>query len=215
MAADRKKPWQISSLGRHDEGVRERRRVLIVCEDTKSSRLYFRAFNIDPERAEVLTVGTGINTDSLVEEATRRKARATAEHRPYNQVWCVLDRDDFPLTNYERGFELARNAGIHMAWANEAFELWYLLHFNYHDTGISRNDYKGKLKSFLPMPYDKADPGIYQKLLSHQPTAIRNARRLERRWIEMGERFPHRRNPSTRVHKLVEFLNELIELGAA
>src|ERR1019366_10589612 len=59
MAADRKKPWQISSLGRHDEGVRERRRVLIVCEDTKSSRLYFRAFNIDPERAEVLTVGTG------------------------------------------------------------------------------------------------------------------------------------------------------------
>jgi hypothetical protein len=212
MAADKPKPWQTSSSGRR-EGTRKRRRVLIVCEDTKSSCLYFRAFNIDAERAEVITLGTGMNTDSLVEEAGRMKDKAAAAREPYNQVWCVLDRDDFPSTNYERGFELARNAGMHVAWTNEAFELWYLLHFNYHDSGISRKDYKAKLEPFLPVPYDKADPEMYQKVLSHQPTAIRNARRLEKYWSEMGERMPHRQNPSTSMHKLVEFLNELVELG--
>jgi hypothetical protein len=36
---------------------------------------------------------------------------------------------------------------------------------------------------------------------------------LERHWRDMGERFPERQNPSTSVHKLVEFLNELVELG--
>jgi RloB-like protein len=213
MAADKPKPWQTSSCGRR-EGTRNRRRVLIVCEDTKSSCLYFRAFNIDPERAEVITLGTGMNTDSLVEEASRMKAKAVAAREPYNQVWCVLDRDDFPLAKYERGFALARSAGMYVAWVNQAFELWYLLHFNYHDTGISRHDYKAKLEAFLPVPYDKTDPEMYQKVFPHQRTALQNARKLEKHWSEMGERFPHRQNPSTSMHKLVEFLNELVELGA-
>ena len=89
-----------------------------------------------------------------------------------------------------------------VAWANEAFELWYLLHFNYHDTGISRDDYK-------------ADKTIYGQVKPHQETALRNARRLERHWQEMAEKFPERQNPSTSVHKLVEFLNELADLGSA
>ena len=156
-----------------------------------------------------------MNMDSLVEEAAKMKDITAAEGEPYNQVWCVLDRDSFPLQNYERGFQVAHNSGIRVAWANEAFELWYLLHFNYHDTGISRSEYQGKLAPHLPEPYDKADKKMYQKVLPHQQTAIRNARRLERHWNEMGERFPWRQNPSTRVHELVEFLNELSELGPA
>jgi hypothetical protein len=46
-----------------------------------------------------------------------------------------------------------------------------------------------------------------------QDTAIKNARKLERYWNEMREKFPERQNPSTSVHKLVEFLNELADLG--
>jgi hypothetical protein len=213
MAGNKPKAWETSPAGRRGPGTEQRRRVLIVCEDSKSSCLYFRAFNIDKERAQVLTVGTGMNTDSLVEEAMRLKNVAAANARPYNEVWCVLDRDDFPLRNYARTFELARNSKIRIAWANEAFELWYLLHFNYHDTGISRAEYKAKLDPCLPEPYDKVDAKMYAKVLACQEVAIRNARRLERHWREMGEKFPERQNPSTSVHKLVEFLNELRELG--
>lgn len=207
------KPWEQKPPGRRPAETRERRRVLIVCEDTKSGCDYFKAFPIDPKRAEVFPVGTGMNTDSLVEEAMKLKTKADGARQSYNEVWCAFDRDDFPLANYQRAFELARVNGIKVAWANEAFELWYLLHFNYHDTGISRNDYKAKLKK-AGLEYDKADKTIYAKLKSIQDTAMKFARKLERYWNDMGEKFPERQNPSTSVHKLVEFLNELADLGS-
>jgi len=187
--------------------------VLIVCEDSKSARYYFESFPIDPKRAEVFPVGTGMNTDSLVEEAMRMAAKAAKACQPYSEIWCVFDRDSFPLEKYHRAFELARANGLKVAWANEAFELWYLLHFNYLDTGISRDDYKGKLKD-CGLVYDKADKTIYAKVKGRQDTAIMHARKLERYWNEMGKQFPERDNPSTGVHKLVEFLNELADLGS-
>jgi len=209
MAAN--KPWAQGSPGRRPAGTRARRRVLLVCEDSKSARDYFTAFQVDPQRAEVRTVGTGMNTDSLVEKAGELKEQAVRTGEPYNEVWCVFDRDSFPLRNYDRAFQLARANGIKVAWANEAFELCYLLHFNYHDAGISRKDYKAKLKPHFN--YQKDDQTIYEQVKDRQETALKNARRLERHWNDMGEQFPERRNPSTSVHLLVEFLNELAELG--
>jgi hypothetical protein len=205
------KPWEQSS-GRRPAETRERRRVLIVCEDTKSACHYFEAFKIDPKRAEVFPVGTGMNTDSLLEKAIKLSKQAKEADQPYSEVWCVFDRDSFPMNNYCRAFELARTKGIKVAWANEAFEIWYLLHFNYHDTGISRDEYKTRLKQ-CGIEYDKSDKSIYAKVKDLQENASKNARRLEKYWREMGERFPERQNPSTSVHKLVEFLNELADLG--
>src|SRR5438445_13440248 len=105
MAAN--KPWERSLPGRGPTATRERRRVLIVFECSKSARYYIESFPIDRQRAEVLAVGTGMNTDSLVEEAMRRNVEAVRLGAPYNEVWCVFDRDDFPLSKYHRAFELA------------------------------------------------------------------------------------------------------------
>jgi len=206
--------WDQRPVGRRTAETRERRRVLIVCEDTKSACDYFRAFPIDPKRAEVIPLGTGMNTDSLVEEAMRFKEVACRNSQPYSEIWCVFDRDSFPAPSYHRAFELARVNNIKPAWANEAFEIWYLLHFNYHDTAINRKDYKAKLKQ-CGLEYDKADKTIYTQLKDRQATAMKYARKLERHYNEMAVKFPERLNPSTGVHKLVEVLNDLAELGSA
>jgi hypothetical protein len=208
MAGD--KPWQRGSGGRRRD-TQPRRRVLIVCEDEKSARFYFESFPIDRTRAEVIAVGTGMNTDSLVEHAIGLVNRAERDGVPYGDVWCVFDRDSFPESNFARAFELARAHRMHVAWSNEAFELWYLLHFNYHDTAIPRHECAKKLAPYFR--YDKADGSVYDRLKDRQPVALRNAQRLERHWAEMEESRPERNNPSTRVHKLVEFLNELADLG--
>lgn len=179
------KPWDHRAAGRRPSATRERRRVLIVCEDSKSSRFYFQSFPIDPARAEVLTLGEGMNTDSLVTEAMQRAKTAAHDGHPYNEVWCGLDRDDFPQENYCRAFQLAGEHGINMAWANEAFELWYLLHFNYHDTCISRHDYRTKLRQ-SGLEYDKADQDIYEKMKVQQAAALKFAHRLERYWNDTG-----------------------------
>ncbi len=211
MAVNNAKPWE-STPTKRLEGAQERRRVLIVCEDSKSSCFYFKGFKIDRARAEVVAVGTGMNTDSLVEQAIQLKKAGGERKQPYSEIWCVLDRDTFPLKNYERAFQLADPEKIKIAWANEAFELWYLLHFNYHDTALSRDSYKEKLKPHFA--YDKADKQIYDKLRDHQPNAFKYARKLEKYWNELEMPFPRRENPSTNIHRLVEFLNELCELGS-
>src|SRR5256885_1037724 len=132
------KPWAQFITGRTASATRERRRVLIVCEDSKSSSFYFESFPVDEQRIEISVHGTGMNTDSLVEEAVRKMERAARNGQRYSDVWCVFDRDNFPLHNYSRAFQLAKSNKIKVAWANEAFELWYLLHYGYLDTGMGR-----------------------------------------------------------------------------
>ena len=207
-----RKPWEQGGTVRQ-RNARPRRRVLIVCEDEKSSRDYFQSF--DPSRTEVIAVGTGMNTLSLVEEAIDLRNGAQRDGAPYASVWCVFDRDSFPAQNYHQAFERARDEGLRVAWANEAFELWYLLHFNYLDTALPRDRYAEKLAPLLGVAYDKADASIYALLEARQPTALRNAHRLEQHWADLGVNDQERHNPSTGVHRLVEHLNELKELGRA
>lgn len=209
-----RKPWERADTGRSRD-TRPRRRVLIVCEDEKSSRDYFQAFPVDRSRAEIVAIGTGMNTFSLVEHAIQLRDRAEVDRAPYVSVWCVFDRDSFPIQNYQAAFERAREEGLCVAWANEAFELWYLLHFSFLDTALSRDRYAQKLAPLLRIAYDKADSSMYARLESRQLMAVRNARRLERHWAELGVPDPECQNPSTGVHKLVERLNELKDLGAA
>ena len=205
-----RKPWEKGGTVR-DRNARPRRRVLIVCEDEKSSRNYFQSF--DSSRSEVVAIGTGMNTLSLVEEAIALRNRAHRDDAPYASVWCVFDRDSFPVQSYHRTFERARDEGLRVAWANEAFELWYLLHFNYLDTALSRDRYAEKLAPLLGIADEKADALMYARLEAKQPMALRNAHRLEKHWADLGVNNPERHNPSTGVHKLVEHLNDLKELG--
>jgi hypothetical protein len=60
---------------------------------------------------------------------------------------------------------------------------------------------------------DKSDQRMYERLRPRQETATRNARRLQSCWNERGKVRAHRENPSTNVHLLVEYLNQLAEVA--
>lgn len=214
MSKNRVNPWDRSSNRTEHTRPQEVRRAVIFCEDSKSAADYFRSFPIESARFEVRVEGTGRNTESLVKLAIQEKRKAETQKTPFYAVWCVFDRDNFPQDQYNRAFDLAESADIQIAWANEAFELWYLLHFDYIDSALSRTQYSQKLKR-NGIKYDKTDQSIYDQLQPHQGTALQNAKRLEREWQEQRNKFPHRENPSTSVHKLVEYLNHLANLGAA
>lgn len=207
------KPWSKPAKGRAPQKPRPRRRLLICCEDSKSSAYYFKSFPIDAKRIEVLVKGTGMNTDSLIQMAVDTRNKAIKKKTPYSEVWCVFDRDSFPIRNYAKAFELARANKIKTAWTNEAFELWYLLHYDYVDVAIGRNDYAGKLAK-KGLKYDKADRNMYEKMRDKQEAAIRNAKKLEAYWNGRKCNDPERQNPSTNVHTLVERLNQYVELGS-
>lgn len=181
-----------------------RPRILIVCEGEKTEPLYFQGFRL----SNVVAEGFGANCDSLVEIAIDLKRKAIKDKEPYDQIWCVFDRDSCPPQNFNRAFELASSHQIQIAYTNEAFELWYLLHFDYHDSALSRKQYGRKLSKALKFKYQKKNPQMFDLLYTRLPTAIRNAKRLMNNYNTIN---PECDNPSTNVHTLVEILNKWVK----
>jgi len=186
------------------ENTRKLRRFLIVCEGEKTEPNYFRKFPKNPEVYDSIDIrGTGYNTVSLINEAIRLKVEAQKRREPYIEVWCVFDKDDFPIEQFKNATILAEKNQIKCAYSIEAFELWYMLHFNFYDSALSRNQYKEKLTELLGKTYQKNDGGMYQLLQKRQNTAIKNARKL---YLHQYEQPLASQNPITTVFWLVERL---------
>ncbi|MGD0750951.1 MAG: RloB family protein [Anaerolineales bacterium] len=148
-----------------------RQQFLIVCEGAKTEPNYFKKFPIPPDSV-VDVEGPGANTDGLVKEAI-----LLMKKKKYDQVWVVFDRDSFTPQHFNNAIQLAKNNGIRVAYSNEAFELWYFLHFHYLEAGITRDDYCHRLgqADCLGHKYDKKSEDIYDELSGKQSIAIRNA----------------------------------------
>lgn len=179
-----------------------RKRFLIVCEGEKTEPNYFRNFRVNTNVIEVDVHGTGFNTKSLV-----RKAIELKDSDDYDQVWCVFDRDSFSPEAFNAAISIAKSNNIDVAYSNEAFEIWYLLHFHYYNTGISRETYYQRLTALLGHTYQKNSGTLYEELLDRQPDAIRNAKRL---LTTYAPNRPAHDNPSTTVYLLVEELNKFL-----
>lgn len=182
-----------------------RQRFLIVCEGEKTEPNYFESFRNNNRLSNVRIEITGIgeNTVKLVQKAEKLK-----KQDDYDQVWCVFDKDDFPVEDFNSAIARARRRNIRVAYSNEAFELWYLLHFDYIDTAMPRRSYQQRLSRRLAKPYVKNDPQMYETLRDKQDTAIHNAEKLLHTYGNSHN--PARDNPCTTVHRLVQELNRFV-----
>jgi len=183
---------------------------LIVCEGKKTEPNYFKAFQKQLPRGilNIDVLGTGAETLKIVNIAENKNNESKRTNRPYDKVWAVFDRDSFPPCDFNKAIKKAVSKGFGCAWSNEAFELWFILHFEYCNTGMSRKDYKAKLTKLLGKEYKKNDPNIYESLKEHQGTAISNSEKLLKRHKGTA---PSSLNPATTVHLLVKELNEYLK----
>lgn len=173
-----------------------KQRFLIVCEGEKTEPNYFRCFRVPKEVLDVK--GVGENPSKLV-----NSAKEYAESEDYDQVWCVFDRDDWQKQDFNNAIRNAEDQGFKVAYSNEAFELWYVLHFEFLNTGIPRKDYMKKLDKLLGHKYQKNSESIYEELLDKQENAIKNSERLINHYQAVK---PVDDNPSTTVYELVKAL---------
>jgi hypothetical protein len=194
----------------------KRRRYLIVSEDSKSSLDYLTAFPVDPNIIEIVPEGGAGNTVDVVKRGIEMQKTATKDGQPFVHVYCVFDKDDFELNRYQGAFiEAGKHNDVTAIWANQCFELWYLLHFAYHNSGIHRSGIYRKLETpdRLGKHYDKGDASIYDKLLDKRDVAIRNGDKL---LVSARDELPNQPwavNPSTNVQDVVRKLVDLGELG--
>jgi hypothetical protein len=171
-----------------------------VCEGEKTEPNYFRIFRVPKVVIDIQ--GLGENPSRLV-----KSAKELNNQGDYDQVWCVFDRDSWTEEDFNNAVTNARIKGFGVAYSNEAFELWYILHFEFLNTGITQSDYINKLTSLLGWTYQKNSEAIYEELFDKQATAIKNAENLLKQYDPHN---PARDNPSTTVHLLVQELNKFI-----
>lgn len=180
--------------------------ILIVCEGGKTEPNYFRAFPVRSARIDIY--GEGLNTKSLIRYTDRKVEEAEKNSEVFDQVWCVFDKDSFLHEEFNTAIQMAEARGYHVAWSNEAFELWYVLHYQLLCADLPRERYYPILNGHLGFEYAKHNSEMYTTLLKRQPTAIRNAATLLNQTEPNTP--PADRKPSTTVHLLVQEMNKYL-----
>ncbi len=121
----------------------------------------------------------------------------------------VFDKDDY--NDFDEAIAYAKENGFNVAYSNQAFELWLLLHFNLCCGPLHRSKYADKLSKYLGEPYSKKAGYakiLYQRIKPLEQTAIQNAETL---LAEKTRVDPSMAESSTTVHELVKSLNEFID----
>lgn len=109
---------------------------LVICEDENTEKVYFQSFQVRIPKETIFleAVGTGLDPLGLVRRAIQEKIRLEElSGRAVDAVWLVFDKDDADLneakiTRFQEAFALADLMGFKVAYSNEVFELWLLLH---------------------------------------------------------------------------------------
>ena len=182
---------------------------LIVCEGEVTEPEYFNSFRLTS--ANVKAIGKGMNTISLVREAIAIRDIEKRRNRNYDQCWVVFDKDDFSDSDFNGAIQMAQANGFHVAYSNQAFEFWFLLHFNLYQGAIHRNRYAEILTHLLGFKYGKTKGDsvrVFNVIYPRTRMAIDNAKSVLKTF-DGGN--PAKDESSTTVHQLVDQLLQFIE----
>lgn len=198
------------ALFSRETGTRIPKKVIrIFTEGEKTEPDYFNSIRSELRLNEIdiRVHGMGpISIMSLVDWAITDKKKE--ENDGFDtEWWVVFDKDDHQ--QFDQVIQKAESSGIKVAYSNECFELWFILHFEFLSTAIGREKYYEKLTNLLGQKYNKKSSHIYSLIKDKEAIAIRNAKNLEKQHTEEGVSVISKRDPSTTVYKLVEQLRAL------
>ena len=93
----------------------------------------------------------------------------------------VFDKDDFPENDFNSAILSARQNGFEVAYSNQAFEFWFLLHFNLYQGALHRSRYEKMLSTLLGFAYTKksgVSSKMFNALFLKQEQAINHAKTI-------------------------------------
>jgi hypothetical protein len=216
---------------------------IIFCEDGAVEPAYLNAFR--SHRVQISCIPNAGQHHQNVDHATnylRNKGMLEVANgvevlkfMPGTQVWCMYDRDkdaakdDGKDTAFNDSIANARGRGMGVAWSNDNFELWILLHFVDVDVNdaacLHRDGYYLQLQGVLRSAYPEASAlgqKVHNPMFTYRDSlksgsqfarmmlpllagkmedAIARAQNLEKHHDE-ASKTPHRKVPCTMVHHL-------------
>ena len=201
-----------------EEVFAQKQLLLIICEGENTERFYFESFPV-PSKTVIVDGGRGSKT-ALVKYALAQKEKLKYEGY---KIWCVFDYDVKPdecatqPQDFNNSIAMAQANGMFVAWSNDAFELWFYLHYDAVDVGIERKDINTKLKEKWGLKSFKNEakkPSFCMENYKRhggtksetQKAAIKRARNLHKAYKSRTDFANH--CPCTTVYLLVEELNK-------
>jgi len=190
--------------------------IYIFTEGKKTEPIYFNSkkSEIKSNDIKIKIKGTGHNTLGLVDYALNFIKRERINLK-VDECWVVFDKDDF-IRNFNSAIKKASRSGLKVAYSNESFELWFLLHFSFTNSAIKRKDYNEKIEENYRKEtknkrykYNKASGvlPLIDLIKNREKDATRNAKKLLQQFKTEASFL--KKNPSTTVYLLVERLNKL------
>lgn len=188
-----------------------KKRVVVICEGSKTEPMYLNLVNTTARDAlvELIIVDEPATAPKqLVERACRERANAVAlvkrtkdPNAEIDEIWCAFDVDEHPLLKEAR--QQATDNGINIAISNPSVEVWFLLHFVDHRAHIHRDNARRLLEGHIS-GYDKRLTSL-EEMTGHYEVARSRAQKLAEKHKGDGTDFPHD-NPSSDMWKLVDSL---------
>jgi len=210
--------------------------IIISCEDAVSAPAYFKKIidtliinkQITQDSFVVVPHDGGTQPSKVLDRLKKYSDKNGKTYRNFQHKWIVIDRDVVRVNggghtkeDFNNAIINAKRLNVEVAYSNDSFELWYLLHFDYIPTPFLRDEINKKLVKKLkekePYKFSQLNKNnikqenytkhIFDELLELQENAIKNARKLLESYS--AEHNPESANPSTTVHQLIEILNSL------
>lgn len=162
------------------------KRILILCEDKKSSVKYFKHFlNDEKLKRNLSSISIEIyhpkkhQPIELVKEAKRRQQTARKEKNSFDEIWIIMDHDNHP--NLKQAFDMAKaQKKIYLALSIICFEIWLLLHFEKKAPSVDKcSQMENELKKYLKSYKKNIRQNDIEKLFDKIPKALEDAEWLE------------------------------------
>jgi len=200
--------------------------VLIVCEGEKTEPYYFEEIRVhlDLDSANIKIDGNcDSSPKSVVDYAEDVFIKERVKAGNYDRVFCVFDRDQHETFDYALNKINSMNIELKNTEYSEedvfmairsipAFEYCFLLHFIPSTKSYSPLETKSvgdqvidDLKIYIPN-YEKKQKGIYKYSVDNM--LIDGAKAHSKRIFENSKNTGDI-NPSTNVHELIEYLENL------
>lgn len=212
-----KRKRRIEPVLERDEPTKlKKAKFLIICEGENTEPSYFNQFKLT--YADIESIGEGYNTISLVNRAIEIVKTKKQRGKKYNQVWCVFDKDDFLDYNFNEAIRKAEVNNMKVAFSNQAFEYWIILHFQDHQGGKMHRDFYNEIinshlrqfnlyfdrdgsKHITEEIFEVLQSKLKNRKRSRQENAINRAKRI---FEEKENESPAKSESNTSVYKLIK-----------
>lgn len=201
--------------------------ILIACEDKNTEPYYFGEYKklfeeIWPKETLFLKpIGTGRNSKGVVQQAIEERSNLGTT---VDQTWAVFDKDDLDksegnIKRFNEAFTSGKENDVKIAYSNECFELWLLLHFEdiNKEAAIPRTEIYNRLenaiKKYEPeFSYEHGNNNIVDLTSKYgdKDAAIKRAEELFN-YHKQEKHQPIESNPNTLVYNLVRELDSWLK----